>query len=192
MNGNFGCRHITRRPSKMKDQNSVVKSWKVCAEMLFSSQRNLEWVCWNNLMPQYNSSKLCGTMHSRWKNLKQRNCTGWEPLPQEYSLARHVRDDDELHLASSPLVEETAKPRWIDPGVRDDQSKLLANLDRKEKLMILTAVNDKPTIENVESTLGRQHEDKERKYCRFKLANHSTRNHSQAGNQKPTSQAKTS
>lgn len=58
--------------------------------------------------------------------------------------------------------------------------------------MILTAVNDKPTIENVESTLGRQHEDKERKYCRFKLANHSTRNHSQAGNQKPTSQAKTS
>ena len=34
--------------------------------------------------------------------------------------------------------------------------------------MILTAANDKPTIENVESTLGRQHEDKEKKYCRFK------------------------
>ena len=32
-----------------------------------------------------------------------------------------------------------------------------ANLDRKEKLMILTAVNDKLTIENVESTLVRQH-----------------------------------
>ena len=34
---------------------------------------------------------------------------------------------------------------------------IIANLDRKEKLMILTAVNDKPIIENVESTLGRQH-----------------------------------
>lgn len=34
---------------------------------------------------------------------------------------------------------------------------IIANLDRKEKLMILTAVSDKPIIENVESTLGRQH-----------------------------------
>ena len=67
--------------------------------------------------------------------------------------------------------------------------------------MILTAVNDKPTIENVESTLGRQHNKihvyekktkKENTVDSNKLANHSTRNLSQAGNQKPTSQAKTS
>ena len=41
MNGNFGCRHFTRRPSKMKDQNSVVKSWKVCVDML--SHRRGTW-----------------------------------------------------------------------------------------------------------------------------------------------------
>ena len=103
MNANFGCRHVTRRPSKMKDQNSVVKSWKVCVEMLFSSQKNLEWVCWNNLMPQYNPSKLCETMFPAERTWSKGTVQDGN-LFLRNTLSPDRWDDEELHLASSPLV----------------------------------------------------------------------------------------
>ena len=54
-------------------------------------------------------------------------------------------------LDESIPVSETIRANYFSKEL------IISNLDRKEKFMILTAVNDKPTIENVESTLGRQH-----------------------------------